>query len=48
MQRLRLAHKIVTYWIKIGNLSYYFDYDAFVRDLFMCDYFYDNGYVFRR
>jgi antirestriction protein len=32
----------------LGNLSYYFDYDAFARDLFMCDYFYDNGYVFRR
>ena len=34
--------------MSIGSLSYYFDYDAFARDLFMCDYFYDNGYVFRR
>ena len=33
---------------QMGNLSYYFDYSAFARDLFMCDYFYDNGYVFRR
>ena len=32
----------------LGNLSYYFDYDTFARDLFICDYFYDNGYVFQR
>ena len=32
----------------MGRLSYYFDYEAFARDLFMCDYFFDNGYVFRR
>ena len=32
----------------LGSLSYYFDYDAFARDLFICDYFYDNGYVFQR
>lgn len=32
----------------MGNLSFYFDYDKFARDLFMCDYFFDNGYVFRR
>ena len=32
----------------MGNLSYYFDYDAYARDLFMCDFFFDNGYVFRR
>ncbi len=25
----------------------YFDYDAFARDLFMGDYRYDNGFVFR-
>ncbi|MBE6314153.1 MAG: antirestriction protein ArdA [Bacteroidales bacterium] len=30
----------------LGNLSYYFDYDAFARDLFMCNYHFDNGYVF--
>ena len=32
----------------LDNLSYYFDYDAFARDLFICDYFFDNGYVFQR
>ena len=32
----------------LGSLSYYFDYDAFARDLFICDYSFDNGYVFRR
>lgn len=32
----------------MGNLSYYFDYGRFARDLFMCDYFFDNGYVFQR
>lgn len=32
----------------LGSLSYYFDYDAFARDLFICDYFFDNGYVFQR
>ena len=31
----------------MGNLAYYFDYDAYARDLFMWDYYYDNGYVFR-
>lgn len=31
----------------MGNLSNYFDYDAFARDLFMCDNYFDNGYVFR-
>lgn len=31
----------------MGNLSDYFDYDAYARDLFMWDYYYDNGYVFR-
>lgn len=33
---------------QMGNLSYYFDYSAFAHDLFMCDYYFDNGYVFRR
>jgi antirestriction protein len=32
----------------LGSLSSYFDYSSFADDLFMCDYFFDNGYVFRR
>ena len=28
------------------RLQYYFDYEAFARDLFACDYRFDNGYVF--
>ena len=32
----------------MGHLANYFDYDAFARDLFINDYYYDNGYVFRR
>ena len=32
----------------MGHLANYFDYDAYARDLFMNDYYYDNGYVFRR
>ena len=31
----------------MGHLANYFDYDAYARDLFMWDYYYDNGYVFR-
>ena len=31
----------------MGNLSNYFDYAAFARDLFMYDYYMDNGHVFR-
>ena len=32
----------------MGNLSYYFDYDALARDLFMCDYhFGSHGTVLR-
>ena len=30
------------------TLQYYFDYDAFARDLFINDYCYVDGYVFRR
>lgn len=26
----------------------YFDYEKFARDLFICDYYYDEGFVFRR
>lgn len=33
---------------RMGNLSYNFDYSKFARDLFMCDYYFDNGYVFNR
>ena len=29
------------------DLARYFDYEAFARDLFMWDYYCDNGYVFR-
>lgn len=32
---------------QMGHLADYFDYDAYARDLFMWDYYYDNGYVFR-
>lgn len=32
----------------MGSLSSYFDYKAFARDLFSCDYDYDSGYVFSR
>lgn len=32
---------------QMGSLSYYFDYNAFARDLFVCDYVFSNGYVFR-
>ena len=33
---------------KLGNLTYYFDYEAFARDLFVDDYHFDNGYVFQK
>lgn len=26
----------------------YFDYEKFARDLFMCDYYYEKGFVFQR
>lgn len=26
----------------------YFDYEKFARDLFMCDYYFENGFVFKR
>lgn len=32
----------------MGRLSYYFDYKAYARDLFIEDYYYSGGYVFRR
>lgn len=31
----------------MGSLSNYFDYEAFARELFMYDMYYDNGHVFR-
>ena len=30
----------------MGNLSYYFDYERYARDLFMSDYTFWDGYVF--
>ena len=30
----------------MGNLSYYFDYEKYARELFMSDYSIENGYVF--
>lgn len=32
----------------MGNLSYYLDYKAFARDLFISDYIFEDGYVFRK
>ena len=32
----------------MGNLAFYFDYKAFARDLFLSDYIFEDGYVFRR
>ncbi len=31
----------------MGDLARYFDYKAFARELFMYDYYFDDGYVFR-
>ena len=31
----------------MGNLANYFDYAAYGSELFMYDYYMDNGYVFR-
>lgn len=33
---------------QMGSLAQYFDYERFVRDLFMFDYLFADGYVFRR
>lgn len=30
------------------NLRYYIDYEKFARDLFISDYWFEDGYVFRR
>ena len=32
----------------MGYLASYFDYEAFARDLFIEDYYFTDGYVFRR
>ena len=32
----------------MGNLASYFDYESYARDLFIEDYYYTDGYVFRR
>ena len=32
----------------MGSLASYFDYDSFSRDLFLSDYYFTDGYVFRR
>ena len=32
---------------QMGHLAMYFDYEAFAHDLFITDYVYNNGYVFR-
>lgn len=32
----------------LGSLSSYFNYNAFCRDLFTYDYYFNNGFVFRR
>jgi antirestriction protein len=32
----------------MGHLASYFDYEAYARDLFIEDYYFTDGYVFRR
>jgi antirestriction protein len=32
----------------MGSLASYFDYEAYARDLFIDDYYFTDGYVFRR
>jgi antirestriction protein len=32
----------------MGHLASYFDYEAYARDLFIDDYYFTDGYVFRR
>jgi len=32
----------------MGHLASYFDYDAYARELFIDDYYFTDGYVFRR
>lgn len=31
----------------MGSLHYYFDYEAYARDLFSCDYWSEDGHIFR-
>lgn len=40
-------HIVEEYYNLEGPLATYFDYQAFARDLFMSEYWSDNGYVFR-
>ena len=35
-------------YILMGHLASYFDYEAYARDLFIDDFYFSNGYVFRR
>ena len=32
----------------MGHLASYFDYEAYARDLFIDDFYFTDGYVFRR
>ena len=36
-------------WLDLPEFAKtYFDYEKFARDLFMCDYCFDDGFVFMR
>ena len=42
------AYQIVEECYNLPDLAKtYFDYEKFARDLFMCDYRFDDGFVFR-
>ena len=42
------AYEIVTGCYDLPEFALsYFDYEKFARDLFMCDYWFDDGFVFR-
>lgn len=32
----------------MGHLASYFDYEAYARDLFIDDFYFTDGYVFRK
>ncbi len=43
------AYQVVEETMEVPEgIKTYFDYEKFARDLFICDYYYDEGYVFRR
>ena len=43
------AYQIVEEYYDIPEFAKtYFDYEKFARDLFMCDYYYEKGFVFQR